>query len=550
MFGVKSCTLPMAISVSAMVLLPIAAQTTLCVADDNGGNSSSNRNAPYLRAGAGARALGMGGAFVGVADDASAAYWNPAGLTWLNGWEITGMYTSGMNVDRRHNYVSVARNSYWGAYAAQWINAGMKDIEQRNDVGDFLGDFNYTDNALSVSLAKKFDIFSAGVTGKYLRTSVGADVATDDSQNGFGVDLGAGLELTEYARLGLSVQNVAGKLGSVEKVNKIPATLRAGIALTPVPGLTTAFDLEKTRDEEDYRFHGGAEYALMMNNTIGTAFRIGLNHDKFAGGVGIKADFLRFDYAYVVEPQSFLDENHRFSVSLRFGEEEHPMMVRSSGDRDGDGISDSMDQCPDQPEDFDGFSDADGCPDPDNDGDGIADINDDCPNQAEDMDGFQDSDGCPDPDNDGDGILDRTDKCPNQAETFNNFEDADGCPDEAGTSGYNCLPPVAYINFKFATAEISGADPIPVLEEVARYMKEHPEVKVRITGHTDNIGSDDSNMKLSMRRSEAIRDYLVRKGVSSDRFTVDGKGEGSPIDTNDTDLGRARNRRIEFTCLK
>ncbi|MBK8231802.1 MAG: PorV/PorQ family protein [Candidatus Eisenbacteria bacterium] len=550
MFGVKRGTLPMAISVSAMVLLPTLGSATLSLAGENGGESSSNRNAPYLRAGAGARALGMGGAFVGVADDATAAYWNPAGLAWLNGWELTGMYTAGMNVDRGHNYVSIARNSYWGAYAAQWINAGTRDIEQRKEDGTYVGDFDFSDNALSLSLAKQFDVFSAGLTGKYLRQSIGANVNSDDAVNGFGLDLGAGLLLTDYARLGIAVQNVAGKLGSVDKVNDIPATLRAGIALMPMDGLTTAFDVEKTRDEDDYRFHAGAEYALMMNNTIGTAFRVGLNHDKFAGGVGLKVDFLRFDYAYVVEPQSFLDENHRFGVSLRFGEEER-MMVRSSGDRDGDGISDSMDQCPDQPEDFDGFSDADGCPDPDNDGDGIADMNDDCPNQAEDMDGFQDSDGCPDPDNDGDGILDRNDKCPNQAETFNNFEDTDGCPDDGQSSnGYNCLPPVAYINFKFATAEISGADPIPVLEEVARYMKEHPEVRVKITGHTDNIGADASNEKLSMRRSEAIRDYLVRKGVSSDRFVLDGKGEAAPIDTNDTDLGRARNRRIEFTCLK
>ena len=72
--------------------------------------SSSNRLGPYLRMGTGARALGMGGAFVGVADDASATYWNPAGLAWTNGWELTGMYTAGMNVDRSYNYVAFSRN--------------------------------------------------------------------------------------------------------------------------------------------------------------------------------------------------------------------------------------------------------------------------------------------------------------------------------------------------------------------------------------------------------------------------------------------------------
>ena len=131
------------------------------------------------------------------------------------------------------------------------------------------------------------------------------------------------------------------------------------------------------------------------------------------------------------------------------------------GDRDGDGIKDDVDRCPDQPEDFDGWQDDDGCPDPDNDGDGIADVDDrcpdipgpadnggcpvgiandrdgdgipddldKCPDEPEDKDGFQDEDGCPDLDNDGDGILDIDDLCPNEPEDKDGFEDADGCPD-------------------------------------------------------------------------------------------------------------------------
>lgn len=104
----------------------------------------------------------------------------------------------------------------------------------------------------------------------------------------------------------------------------------------------------------------------------------------------------------------------------------------SIGDRDGDGYKDDEDQCPDEPEDFDGFEDEDGCPDPDNDKDGILDVDDRCPNIPEDLDGDQDEDGCPeggDGDRDGDGILDSTDKCPDQPEDRDGFEDEDGCPD-------------------------------------------------------------------------------------------------------------------------
>ncbi len=104
----------------------------------------------------------------------------------------------------------------------------------------------------------------------------------------------------------------------------------------------------------------------------------------------------------------------------------------SIGDRDGDGYKDDVDQCPDDPEDFDDFEDEDGCPDPDNDKDGILDVDDKCPNDPETKNGYQDADGCPDNanlDRDGDGIPDDVDKCPDDPEDKDNFEDADGCPD-------------------------------------------------------------------------------------------------------------------------
>ena len=101
------------------------------------------------------------------------------------------------------------------------------------------------------------------------------------------------------------------------------------------------------------------------------------------------------------------------------------------GDRDGDGIKDDVDQCPDDPEDYDDFEDSDGCPEPDNDRDGILDEDDACPNEPEDKDGFEDEDGCPEGnelDRDGDGILDDVDQCPDDPEDKDGFEDEDGCP--------------------------------------------------------------------------------------------------------------------------
>jgi outer membrane protein OmpA-like peptidoglycan-associated protein len=101
-------------------------------------------------------------------------------------------------------------------------------------------------------------------------------------------------------------------------------------------------------------------------------------------------------------------------------------------DADGDGILDEDDECPQDPEDFDGFEDEDGCPDEDNDQDGILDVDDECPDVAEDMDGDEDEDGCPEEpgDADQDGILDEDDECPEIPEDMDGFEDEDGCPDE------------------------------------------------------------------------------------------------------------------------
>ena len=99
-------------------------------------------------------------------------------------------------------------------------------------------------------------------------------------------------------------------------------------------------------------------------------------------------------------------------------------------DNDQDGLVDQVDKCPDQPETKNGFEDEDGCPDTgDTDGDGLMDNVDKCPNDPEDKDNFQDEDGCPDPDNDADGVLDTADKCPNDAEDKDGFEDEDGCPE-------------------------------------------------------------------------------------------------------------------------
>ncbi|MBX5482043.1 MAG: OmpA family protein [Myxococcaceae bacterium] len=209
-------------------------------------------------------------------------------------------------------------------------------------------------------------------------------------------------------------------------------------------------------------------------------------------------------------------------------------------DRDGDGVADDVDGCPDVPEDNDGFEDDDGCPDPDNDRDGVLDVEDACP----DLPGARELDGCPD--RDGDEVPDNIDRCPDQAGPAEN----EGCP-FTGPPFVELEPErlrlKANVLFETGQARIRPQS-FAILDEVARVLKEHPEVgPVTIEGHTDNRGGAAYNRDLSTRRARAVLEYLVRKGIDRKRLRAKGYGEDSPIAPNDTPLGRAKNRRVEFT---
>jgi large repetitive protein len=224
-------------------------------------------------------------------------------------------------------------------------------------------------------------------------------------------------------------------------------------------------------------------------------------------------------------------------------------------DNDQDGIADKNDKCPNEAEDRDGYQDEDGCPDIDNDGDGIPDAQDKCPNDPEDKDGFQDDDGCPDLDNDGDGIPDSVDKCPNEPETFNGIDDGDGCPD-SGTGGTGIAITGGKIELPENIQFEEGSDRlIPrsllLVERVAEKMRANPQVKrIRVEGHTDDVGSSRKNLELSQLRAEAVRSFMIRKGVEPDRLQAVGYGDTHPIDKRKTAEARAKNRRVEFIIVE
>ncbi len=199
-------------------------------------------------------------------------------------------------------------------------------------------------------------------------------------------------------------------------------------------------------------------------------------------------------------------------------------------DRDGDGIVDDEDDCPDDA----GLEKYNGCPDTD--GDGIIDSEDRCPTVA----GIKELKGCPDTDKDG--VADIDDKCPTIPGTITNL----GCPEISAKTKEVFQKALKGIQFE------SGKDVIKtssygILNNVVDILKENPEYKLIIDGHTDAQGDDAQNMELSQKRAAAVKKYLVDKGIDAGRLTSRGFGETVPKATNDTPAGRAENRRVEFT---
>ena len=229
-------------------------------------------------------------------------------------------------------------------------------------------------------------------------------------------------------------------------------------------------------------------------------------------------------------------------------------------DADGDGVKDSDDACPNVA----GLAAMNGCPD--SDGDGVADKDDMCPNSK----GTKENKGCPD--TDGDGVADKDDKCANVAGPAANagcpWADADGdgvldkddeCINKAGPASNNgCPEPVITKNAEEALSEHAndilfntGKSTFKTgvsakLDLIAEVMMTYNKATFSVDGHTDSTGTEAINKKVSQSRADAVRDYLIKRGVDASRVQAVGVGESKPLDSNKTRAGRAKNRRVEI----
>jgi outer membrane protein OmpA-like peptidoglycan-associated protein len=335
--------------------------------------------------------------------------------------------------------------------------------------------------------------------------------------------------------------------------------------LAGCPGMTLKKQLEGVKQTIDQARANGAYLCAPVELAMAES------HYDFA-----QADLYYGDYYSAKEHTEITTDNAQKALDktppnkCKY-QEEKPIVIPKPGDRDGDGLLDDQDKCPDDPEDKDQFEDEDGCPEPDNDKDGIYDVRDKCPNDPEDKDNFEDEDGCPDPDNDKDGILDPQDKCPNEPGPKENqgcpdtdrdkdtvVDRLDKCPDEPGVPPSGCPEKKFLVITKkkielkrqihFATNKSKILpDSFELLDEVVEILQKNQDIKkLRIEGHTDTKGKPAKNMVLSKNRAKAVYDYLVQKGIDAGRLESEGFGQTCPIDTNSTEEGREKNRRTDF----
>lgn len=208
-------------------------------------------------------------------------------------------------------------------------------------------------------------------------------------------------------------------------------------------------------------------------------------------------------------------------------------------DSDGDGFIDDKDACPTE-----AGAGKMGCPDRDPDRDCVDQAVDRCPSEA----GAQ-PDGCPERDVDRDGIPTPEDRCPAEPETKNGFQDQDGCPDTLPEQVKRFSGVIPGIEFELGKATIRPSSG-PTLDEAANVLKQYPALRVTIAGHTDNVGARDKNVALSLARAEAVKAYLVGRGIAAERLQTRGAGPDEPIAGNEQAAGRQKNRRIELKLME
>ncbi len=296
----------------------------------------NNDAASYLRLGADARSVGMGGTGVAFMDNVTAAYCNPAALADAKRIEFATATRQNMGWDRTQYSASLGFKLPLGYVAFSWQNAGVSNFDGYDANGQSMGTFDSSDNNLGVGFAVKIQRFNFGVTPKIYMSKIG-----DDSKSGYGVDFGALYHINRYFNIGLMARDLVSDYPG--ETDKAPREFVPGIAAFPIPGLVIAAEMTGENDFQQSRLKMGAEYWIgagedqeigsslsgirITDNTSWSnilsktqaGIRAGMNDGAFSCGFGIRFRMLEMNYAYqVAKKELLLNDTHMYSLLLRF----------------------------------------------------------------------------------------------------------------------------------------------------------------------------------------------------------------------------------------
>ena len=265
---------------------------------------------PHLRLGAGARSIGLGGAFTAIADDATATVWNPAGLGSAADLSLN-FSTQQLDLDRSHNFIALTKAlGSAGSIGLAVTNAGVSGIQQYDANERYGGEFSYSANAYSLSYGIGLGSFGIGLTGRMLADNFGAEGV--ESQSGFGgVDVGimghalhidVGEEKVPTFHYGLVAKYLGASLGE----DTVPMVINLGLAYNLYMGnvVTFAADIEQelvNLDQSATSLKLGVEYTILTYKSTALAIRGGVRASRdvqnLFGGFGVNIGGLQIDYA-------------------------------------------------------------------------------------------------------------------------------------------------------------------------------------------------------------------------------------------------------------
>lgn len=456
--------------------------------------------------------------------------------------EYDGDYTNKTNLFK-FNY----NQPRFGAYLSEYLNPSFT-VEQRlqlftvdykpKDGTDFSADFASINLNLRYNFANGYILKQEALVNPFLLAGIGGinvnSTKLSKPENAINLQTGGGLMMKLNDRIGLELSSMVNWVqndtwdgsGGPDNFNDIALVHSFGLVFNLKKSLDT--DLDGVVDEKD----------VEPNTPPGVAVdKQGKSLDTDVDGIPDYQDKCK-DLAGTIKTNGCPDKDNDGIIDENDKCPEIPGLTRFEGcpDTDGDGIEDSKDKCPN----VKGLDFFQGCPDTDN--DGVDDANDKCVDTEK---GTKvDEKGCP-LDTDGDGVIDSKDKCPNVSGDVN-FE---GCPAPQKVMKEEVKKRIEFaarsILFESSKAIIRPKS-FPMLNEVVTILKEYNEYSLRMLGHTDNSGNAESNLLLSQARVDAVKAYLMSKGIPESRLEAIGYGASMPITTNDTPAGRTENRRVEM----